>query len=167
MPGPAPWVNSPFCKCGTPQTNSTTSKPRCSSPLESSSNLPCSEDIRWTSSCLCSSINALNLNITRARRWGLIAAQAGCGVSVLQTGLHLPGARIVDRAGDGASARDALAVDELADRARHGVFLSQCVDAMMPHAGTRRHWTKVSLIPWYELASCPHRLPIKVKSKLE
>jgi hypothetical protein len=89
-----------------------------------------------------------------------------CGITVLQTGLHLPGARIVDRAGDGANARDALAVDELADRA-HGVFLSQCVDAMMPHAGTRRHWTKVSLIPWYELASCPHRLPIKVKSKLE
>jgi hypothetical protein len=52
-----------------------------------------------------------------------------CGVTVLQTGLHLPGARIVDRAGDGANARDALAVDELADRARHGVFLSQCVDA--------------------------------------
>src|SRR6516165_3860951 len=138
MPGPAPWVNSPFCKCGTPQINSTTSKPRWSSPLESSSNLTCSEDIRCTSSCLCSSINALSLNITRARRWGLIAAQADCaalatatnlrqdcGVAVLQTGLHLPGARIVDRAGEGASARDALAVDELADRA-HGVFLSHC-----------------------------------------
>jgi hypothetical protein len=45
-----------------------------------------------------------------------------CGVTVLQMGLHLPGARIVDRAGDGASACDALAVDEMADCA-HGVFL--------------------------------------------
>jgi hypothetical protein len=88
-----------------------------------------------------------------------------CGVTVLQMGLHLPGARIVDRAGDSANARDALAVDELADRARHGVFLSQCLDAMRSHAGTRRHWTKVSLIPRHELASCPHVLPIK--SKLE
>src|SRR4029077_11372453 len=36
--------------------------------------------------------------------------------------LHLPGARIVDRAGVGAIGRDALAVDEMADRA-HGIFL--------------------------------------------
>jgi hypothetical protein len=70
-----------------------------------------------TSSCLCSSINALNLKITRARRWGLSRGPGGlrrlgdrdslrqdCGVTVLQTGLHLPGARIVDRAGDGAGA---------------------------------------------------------------
>ena len=91
---------------------------------------------------------------------------------MLQMSLHLPCARIVDRAGDGASVRDALAVDELPDRAHgvffsHGVFHSQCVEAMIPHAGTLRYWTKVSMIPGYELASRPHRLPIEAKSKLE
>jgi hypothetical protein len=49
-----------------------------------------------------------------------------CGVTVLQMGLHLPGARIVDRAGDGASARDALAVDELADSCAWGLPFSMC-----------------------------------------
>ena len=38
-----------------------------------------------------------------------------CRVPVLQNGLHLPGVWMVDRAGDGASACDALAVDEMAD----------------------------------------------------
>ena len=28
MPGPAPWVNSPFSTCGMPQQNSITSSPR-------------------------------------------------------------------------------------------------------------------------------------------
>src|SRR5271165_7527339 len=51
-----------------------------------------------------------------------------CAVTVLQTGLHLPGARIVDRAGDGARARNALAVDEMADRS-HGISLLT-VDAL-------------------------------------
>jgi hypothetical protein len=46
-----------------------------------------------------------------------------CGVAVLQTGLHLPGARIVHRAGDGASAGGALAVDEMVDRAHGYSFL--------------------------------------------
>jgi hypothetical protein len=87
------------------------------------------------SSCLCSSIKALNLKITRGPAQGIDCGPSGlcclggrdslgkdCGVAVLQKGLHLPGARIVDRAGDGARARNALAVDEVADRS-HGIFL--------------------------------------------
>ena len=51
------------------------------------------------------------------RLGGRDSLRQDCGVPVLQKSLHLPGARIVDRAGDGAGARDALAVDEMADRA--------------------------------------------------
>ena len=57
----------------------------------------------------------------------LLEFNQDCGVTVLQTGLHLPGARIVYWAGDGASARDALAVDEMADCSSaiaHGYFHS-------------------------------------------
>ena len=42
MPGPAPSVNSPFSRCGAPMQNSTTSRPRCTSPLASGRVLPCS-----------------------------------------------------------------------------------------------------------------------------
>ena len=44
MPGPAPSVYSPLRRCGMPQANSTTSRPRCTSPLASAKVLPCSED---------------------------------------------------------------------------------------------------------------------------
>jgi hypothetical protein len=63
-------------------------------------------------------------------------------VAVLQVRLYLPGARIVDRAGGGATACQGLAVNEVADRA-HGVSLPQCAYVITTYAGTRRHWTKV------------------------
>ena len=43
MPGPAPSEYSPFSRCGMPQANSTTSRPRWMSPLESAKVLPCSD----------------------------------------------------------------------------------------------------------------------------
>src|SRR4051812_42744211 len=61
-----------------PQANSTTSRPRWTSPLESAITLPCSDESRRASSSMLASTSSLNLNITRARRCGLVAAQAGC-----------------------------------------------------------------------------------------
>ena len=78
MPGPAPWVYSPFSTCGMPQQNSMTSRPRWISPFESARTLPCSDDRMRASSSISASTSSLNLNITRARRCGLVAAQAGC-----------------------------------------------------------------------------------------
>src|SRR6516162_1882411 len=83
IPGPAPSVNSPFIRCGMPQANSTTSSPRWMSPLESAKVLPCSEEssLARLSNSLCAS--SRNLNRTRARRCGLVAAQAGCAAAAL------------------------------------------------------------------------------------
>ena len=83
MPGPALSLNSPFSRCGMPQANSTTSSPRWMSPLESAKVLPCSEESSRArlSNSFCTS--SRNLNITRARRCGLVAAQAGCAASAL------------------------------------------------------------------------------------
>src|SRR5947209_10965402 len=77
MPGPAPTVYSPFRDCGIPQAYSITSRPRCTSPLASAMTLPCSLDNRWASWSMFVSTSSLNLNIARARRCGLVAAQAG------------------------------------------------------------------------------------------
>src|SRR5262245_58276933 len=83
IPGPALSLNSPFSRCGMPHANSTTSSPRWMSPLESATVLPCSEDKSWArlSNSFCTS--SRNLNRTRARRCGLVAAQAGCAASAL------------------------------------------------------------------------------------
>ena len=77
IPGPAPSVYSPFCKCGIPQANSTTSMPRCTSPRLSATTLPCSDESSSANSSILSSSNCLKRNITRARRCGLVAAQPG------------------------------------------------------------------------------------------
>ena len=66
---------SPFNKCGIPQANSTTSKPRVSSPWASENTLPCSLLISTASSSRCCSSKALNLNITRARFNGVTCDQ--------------------------------------------------------------------------------------------
>ena len=81
MPGPALSLNSPFIRCGMPQANSTTSSPRWMSPLESAMVLPCSEEssLARLSNSFCTS--SRNLNSTRARRCGLVAAQAGWAMS--------------------------------------------------------------------------------------
>ena len=83
MPGPALSLNSPLSRCGMPQANSTTSSPRWMSPLESAKVLPCSEEssLARLSYSFCTS--SRNLNSTRARRCGLVAAQAGCAASAL------------------------------------------------------------------------------------
>jgi hypothetical protein len=60
-----------------PQQNSITSSPRWMSPFESAITLPCSDESRCASSSMFFSTSALKLNITRARRCGLVAAQAG------------------------------------------------------------------------------------------
>src|SRR2546427_7923984 len=46
MPAEMLSENSPFIRCGMPQANSTTSRPRWIEPLASESTLPCSEAMR-------------------------------------------------------------------------------------------------------------------------
>src|SRR6185312_16137236 len=89
MPGPAPSVYSPFCRCGMPQANSITSSPRWTSPRESASTLPCSVDSIWASSSMCFSTRPLKLNMTRARRCGLTLDQAGNASSAASTALRI------------------------------------------------------------------------------
>ncbi|MNT45741.1 hypothetical protein D3C72_1823390 [compost metagenome] len=60
-----------------PQANSTTSRPRATSPSASECTLPCSLEMMAASSCWRASSNSLNLNITRERRSGEVSAQAG------------------------------------------------------------------------------------------
>ncbi|EWG71005.1 hypothetical protein P348_02454 [Enterobacter sp. DC3] len=61
---------SPFCRCGIPQANSTTSRPRVSSPTASEKTLPCSSLMRRARRSMFSSSSALKRNITRARLSG-------------------------------------------------------------------------------------------------
>src|SRR5262249_15386205 len=58
---------------------------RWTSPLESASVLPCSEERSLASASNSQCRSSRNLNITRARRCGLVAAQAGCAVAALAT----------------------------------------------------------------------------------
>src|ERR1700722_10977995 len=83
MPGPAPSLYSPFIRWGMPQANSTTSRPRWISPLASAKVLPCSDDSNRARSSYSPWISSRNLNMTRARRCGLVAAQAGNALSAL------------------------------------------------------------------------------------
>ena len=67
----------PFSRCGPPQANSTISIPRVTSPLASSSVLPCSREITAASlSEFCSS-KTLNFCSTWDLRNGVIDAQLG------------------------------------------------------------------------------------------
>ena len=77
MPEPICSVNSPLSSCGMPQTNSTTSRPRISSPLASENTLPCSRLIKAAISSACRSTSSLILNMIRARRNGGIPAHCG------------------------------------------------------------------------------------------
>jgi hypothetical protein len=60
-----------------PQANSTTSMPRVIEPLESATVLPCSSVKTAASSSMFASISDFSRNMTRARRSGGVAAQAG------------------------------------------------------------------------------------------
>ncbi len=77
---------------------------------------------------MCASTRRLNSNITRARRCGLVAAQAGCARSAASTALptsgvgrqpdprlHLAGAGVEDVAERAAALVNRLAVDEMGD----------------------------------------------------
>ena len=84
-PPPTFRLCSPFCRCGIPQANSTTSKPRVNSPLASENTLPCSAVISSANSSACSSTSALNLNIMRARFSGVTLLQvlnASCALAM-------------------------------------------------------------------------------------
>ena len=76
-PVPTCSLYSPLSSCGIPQANSTTSMPRVTSPSASVNTLPCSAVISAASSPEWRSSSSLNLNITRARRSGGVAAQPG------------------------------------------------------------------------------------------
>ena len=76
-PVPTFSVNSPLSSCGAPVANSTTSRPRWTSPLASDSTLPCSAVMMAASSSVRSSRMRRNLLRMRARRSGGVAAQAG------------------------------------------------------------------------------------------
>ena len=86
MPRPTCSVNSPFSRCGMPQANSTTSRPRVISPCASESTLPCSSviDAGQRRRARASS-SSRNLNRTRARVSGGVAAQPG---NAAARGLH-------------------------------------------------------------------------------
>ena len=67
-PPPTWWLKSPLSSCGRPQANSTTSSPRVTEPLASSSVLPCSSVTRRARRSMSRSISSLSLNMTRMRR---------------------------------------------------------------------------------------------------
>ncbi len=67
--------NSPFIRCGMPQANSTTSRPRWTEPFASESTLPCSEATSSANSSMCFSTSSLKRNITRARVTGEVSDQ--------------------------------------------------------------------------------------------
>ena len=85
IPLPTCSVYSPFRRCGIPQANSTTSRPRTREPWESVTTFPCSAVISAASSSACSSISDLYLNIILARTSGGVAAQAGNASRALAT----------------------------------------------------------------------------------
>ena len=128
MPVPTASVNSPFSRCGMPQANSTTSRPRCTSPSASDSTLPCSAVMMAESSLRSRSSNSFSLNMTRARRSGGVAAHAGHAAAAAATALldfrgvgqrdrgdDLAGRGIEHVAELAAGAGDRLAADEMAD----------------------------------------------------
>jgi hypothetical protein len=78
-------VISPFKRCGAPVANSTTSMPRWMSPLASGSVLPCSEERASASLSMSRLRSWTNFISTRARRCGLVAAQAGWAALAFST----------------------------------------------------------------------------------
>ena len=110
------------------------------SPLESAKVLPCSEESSRARSSYSAWISSRNLNITRARRCGLVAAQAGEGglgvgdrlldlglAGEGDLGLHLAGVGVEHVAVPAGRALDLLAADEMAD-------LTHCCPPWRPDA---------------------------------
>ncbi len=59
--------NPPLSRCGMPQANSTTSRPRATSPAASEATLPCSSVISWASLLAFARRSSRNANSTEAR----------------------------------------------------------------------------------------------------
>ena len=95
-------VTSPLSRCGMPSANSTTSRPRVTSPSASSRVLPCSAEISSAILSAFSSSRRRKRLRMRARRSGVVFAQAGQGR--LGDGHHL-----VDLVGRGERHRFAAA----------------------------------------------------------
>ncbi len=76
---------SPLSRCGMPQANSTTSRPRVTSPRASDSTLPCSAVMIAARSPAWRSSRSLKRNITRARLSGVVSAQAGKAAAAAST----------------------------------------------------------------------------------
>ena len=70
-------VISPLSSCGAPVANSTTSRPRVTSPIASSCTLPCSLVMSAASASWFCSQSSRNFAMMRARRSGGVAAHAG------------------------------------------------------------------------------------------
>ena len=128
MPVPTASVYSPFSRCGMPQANSTTSRPRCTSPSASDSTLPCSAVMMAESSLAVALQQFLQLehDAGAAQRRGGGPGRPGGGGG--GGGLvHLGGVGQRDAAGDlagrgiehvaefAAGAGDRLAGDEMTD----------------------------------------------------
>ncbi len=77
MPTPMFSVISPFSSCGAPQANSTTSRPRVTSPRASEMTLPCSALMISASAWAWVSMRSRRRFRSRARCSGGVAAQAG------------------------------------------------------------------------------------------
>src|ERR671916_3240490 len=58
---------SPLSSCGMPQANSTTSRPRCTSPAASESTLPCSSEMISASCLTCAFTSSRKVNKTLVR----------------------------------------------------------------------------------------------------
>ena len=85
--GPTFLLCSPLSRSGTPHTYSTFSMPRCSSPVASSSTLPCSAVSSAQIASAFSSSNCLSLLMTCARLSGGVLRQAGYAACALGDGL--------------------------------------------------------------------------------
>ena len=75
-PPETPSLKPPLSRCGAPQANSATSRPRCTSPSASSSTLPCSAVIAAAISWRRRETASRNANITAVRRVSDWAAHA-------------------------------------------------------------------------------------------
>jgi hypothetical protein len=85
MPAATCSVYSPLRSSGMPVAYSTTSRPRCASPLASESTFPCSEVMAAASRSRSRSTSSLKRNMTRARRSGEVSAQGRKAFTAAET----------------------------------------------------------------------------------
>ena len=136
MPVPTWSVYSPFSRCGMPQANSTTSRPRCTSPSASDSTLPCSlgddrgellavalqQFLQLEHDAGAAQRRASRPRPATRRRRRRLPCPPRRGMASATRGGHLAGGRVEHVAELAAGAGDRLAADEMPDFA-HGWFL--------------------------------------------